>query len=842
MKLKRLINLTFLFWHLCAVFINHPFSFLSGRLMAACMLCRRVPRLRCLPGLRKDLTKAQHVHVKRVDETDDQESKNGALQHQGTPAHEGYRLCYNPSSYHSVCDSATSGSQTDNDEDDCLSTVAPSFWQQSNRYSVSCSRHLSSSKNTLLDLAFNKGSQHESPSVSLYHRKPIQPDVKVDTRAFLKCRPEYASMSLDLTQQPQQIEWEEALLLLQKVTVLKGSLKPSDVSQFLVRLSCLHPDRMSLVRSDQRFIMLLRYSVENLRLFTPVQLLEVLQSFVWLDIPSAHTILGLLEAELCSRADQMSLHQLLLAADLWRSIRRPVPQFLQHLYHSVNLCIKQVRVPELVQLSYIIGESRKCPTALIRPVEQLVMLNLHQLYPEEVGTVCLGLFKSQTSISDAAVTHIVDKAHSFVDEMSDFAMVNVLKYLRFSYLYHRVWLEAMAWEVPRRAHRMGVQGLMHVALACSALHCRNDKILMAIAERVPLLVPHCRSKDSCKLLWAFGTLGFLPVLSPSYYPSLTEALRQKKVEFQQYPEHLLTGLLGLAFVSQFPEDLIALALSPEFVNMAVKSTQLELKKDLFTLDGAVALELPQWTGPRLSCELREEVAEMLWKFALSDVCQKTEVQEAESALQDLLGGEKFVCKRMILPHTRSIDLEVHLDSNGQPIPVNPVSKATISPESSPSKFPSHQGWERMNIGVTITDELLAQLINTKNTTEPLSPTPMVKTTLLHRIQPDEGGSLFDTGLVLTSDITKALTRPSSLSSAPKDINGTVKLAIQVSSRNHYCYQSKQLLGLHAMKRRHLELAGYRVVELSHQEWFPMLRKSRTEKMAYLHCKVYNSLY
>lgn len=138
-------------------------------------------------------------------------------------------------------------------------------------------------------------------------------------------------------------------------------------------------------------------------------------------------------------------------------------------------------------------------------------------------------------------------------------------------------------------------------------------------------------------------------------------------------------------------------------------------------------------------------------------------------------------------------------------------------------------------------ELLAQLINTKNTTEPITPTPMVKTTVLQQIQPDEGGSLFDTGLVLTSDITKALIRPSSLSSAPKDIDGTVKLAIQVSSRNHYCYHSKQLLGLHAMKRRHLKLAGYRVVELSHHEWFPMLRKSRAEKMAYLHCKVYNSL-
>ncbi len=812
--------------------------------MAACVLCRRVPRLRYLPGLRKDITKAQHVYVKLEDETDDREGKGGVLQHQEAFPQGGYRLYYNPSSYHhSVWNAATSRSQTDNDEDEqCLSTLAPSFWQQSNRYSVSCSRHLSSSKNTLLDLAFNKCPEPETPSVSVYHREPILPDVKVDARAFLKCRPGYAATTLDLTQRPHSIEWEEALPLLQKVTVLKGSMKPSDVSQFLVKLSRLHPDRLSLVRSDKRFVVLLRYSVEHLRLFTQLQLLEVLQSFVWLDMPSAHTILGLYEAELSRRADQMSLHQLLFAADLWRCIGKQVPQFLQHLYDSVRLYLGQMSVTELVQLLYIMGEDRQCPRDLIHPVEQLLMRHLQQLYPEEVGTVCLGLFKSQTSISEGAVNRIVDKAHSCVEEMSDFAMVNVLKFLRFSYLYHRAWMEAMAQEVPRRAHRMGVKGLMHVALACSALHYRNDNILMAIAERVPSLVPHCRSKDSCKLLWAFGTLGFLPVQSPNFYPSLTEALRQRKAEFQRYPEHLLTGLLGLAFVSQFPEDLVALALSPDFVNLALKSTQLELKKDLFTLDGAVALELPQWTGPRLSCELREKVAEMLWKFAQSDVCQKPEVQEAESALQDLLGGEKFVCKRMILPHTRSIDLEVHLDSTGQPIHLNPASHtAALSPENSSSKCSSHQGWGRMNVGVTITEELLAQLINTKNATEPLTPSPKVKPTSLHRVEPDEDGRLFDTELVLTSDLAESLTKPSSLGSALQDSKGTVKLAIQVSSRNHYCYHSQQLLGLHAMKRRQLKLAGYKIVEISHQEWFPLLRKGRAEKLAYLHCQVYNSL-
>uniref|UniRef100_A0A3B3UYR8 FAST kinase domains 5 n=1 Tax=Poecilia latipinna TaxID=48699 RepID=A0A3B3UYR8_9TELE len=652
--------------------------------MATRVLCRRVCSL---PGWRRSLTQGQHIHTKTREEISDQEENKNVSD---VSSQSGYKLFYNPSSYHVARTSANSPCQMDSSEEEQF--FSASFWQQSNHYSVSCSRHLSSSKNTLLDLALNKASETEVPSVSSYNRKPVTPDVKVDTRAFLKCRPEYASLSLDLTQRPQPVEWVELLPLLQKVSVLRGRMKPADVLQFLLELSKLHPDKMPLLQSDQRFVMLLRYSVEHLRLFSELQLLEVLQSFVWLEIPSSHTVLEVYEAELSRRANQLTLHQLLLAADLWRCIRRQVPQFLQRLFESVHLYLGQVGVPELVHLLYIIGEGRHCPKDLIYIIQPLIMRHLAQMHPEEVGVVCLGLFKAQTSLPEGAVSRIVDKAVSVVTEMGDFAMVNVLKYLRFSYLFHRTWLEAMEREVPQRAHRMGVQGLMHVTLTCSALHYRSDSILTSIAERVPSLVPHCRSKDSSKLLWAFATLGFLPAQNQSFYPSLTDALRQRKAEFQQYPEHLLTGLLGLAFVSQFPEDLVTLALSPEF----------------------------------------------------SDVCLKPEVLEAES------------------------------------------------------------------------------------------------------LPPDEDGRVFDSVLDFTNDMIETLTKPSRNNrthrdSVRQDIKDSVKIAVQISNRNHYCIQSQQLLGLHSMKRRHLKIAGYRVVELSHWEWFSMLRKSRAQKLAYLHCKIYDGL-
>ncbi len=62
----------------------------------------------------------------------------------------------------------------------------------------------------------------------------------------------------------------------------------------------------------------------------------------------------------------------------------------------------------------------------------------------------------------------MDRAVVEVEDMSDFGIVNVMKLMRFSYLDHLPWLEAMGSEVPRRAPHMEVQGLMHIVLACSA--------------------------------------------------------------------------------------------------------------------------------------------------------------------------------------------------------------------------------------------------------------------------------------------------------------------------------------------------------------------------------------
>ncbi|XP_073697011.1 FAST kinase domain-containing protein 5, mitochondrial [Garra rufa] len=726
-------------------------------------------------------------------------------------------LVCNPSAYYQrpTARSSTVG-RSETEELSCNLPLNPALRQQCSAYSISGSHLLSSTKN------LNRGAV-PTPNVTK------EPSINGNPRAFQKCRPEYQNMTHDPSQRSSTVDLNEALLVLHKFTVQKNNMGPSDVTNFLSKLGQIAQEQTTVVRGDKQFYTLLRYSVEIMQNFTTPQLLDALRAFVNLGLPQSHSILGFYETELSQRASEMELHQLLLAADCWRCIGRSVPHYLKRLYDNISHKFNQMGVPELVQLLYIIGEGRRCPDTLVQPLESLLMRHLYQLKPEELGAVCLGLFKSQRSLSERATRRLMDRALYVVEDMSDFSIVNVMKLMRFSYLDHLPWLDAMGSEVPRRAPRMEVQGLMHVVLACSALHYRDDRILLAVAKQLPNVVNQCRSKDAAKLLWAFGTLGVLPEQSPQLYPCLTTILRERQAEFQPYPQHLLTGLLGLAFAGLLPEDLLSLALSEEFVNRACNSQELELKKDLFTLDGTVGLELPESTVPRLSLAIREEVTKLLWDFAQSDICQKPEVLEAEDVLRNLLGGEMFVRKHMILPHLRSIDLEVHLDQNDQPVSVS----------SEPcQENPTSQNVDARLSGVSITDDLLAQLTNTRKT--PVQASNQVNQKI-NRAEPvRERESIFNVGIDLTDDLLMTLTKSRKRSPRLDDSKPSIqRLAVQVTHRNHYCYRTKQLLGLYALKRKHLALAGYRVVELPHWEWFPLLRRSHAEKLAYLHCKIFS---
>ncbi|NXP60308.1 FAKD5 protein, partial [Chloropsis cyanopogon] len=784
--------------------------------MATVLMCRRLPRLGGVTALSTTAKRGSSRSKK------EKRDEPGAAK-PGTEAGatiqllkpQDYRVLYNPAAYAK----GRAGSQQHGDRDSSQALgdtfTGPGTAQDPQTFSPASSQALSPVRSrpkpkssTLLEQTI-LATLYKEEAEKL---KREMHDSKEDPRMFQKGRPEYRSLSCDSAEPAQTLPAEEGDSILQSVAGCEDG--PGILRDYFLGLSRLPAERRAALLPDPRFGALCHRAVTAIRLFSTPDLIQILKACVPLALPASHPLLDACEAEFCRRAWDMGLEQLLLVADCWRCLERSVPSYLGILFSYANLHWQELTLPQFVQLLYIVGEGRRSPADLARKVESTILKHLDAFSLEELGAVCLGLFKSLSGISEHVMRRIADRVSLQMEDMSTYALVNVLKMLRYTRMDHPPLMRELGRVIPARIPATNIQGIMHITLTYSALHFFDEDVLAAVATSLPSKVSYCRSKDAAKFLWSFGCLDYEPPNEEEFYSSLIKQLHAKLHEFRKFPEHLLTALLGLAFVKRFPEELIDFALREEFLQRT-RGSKYELNKDLFTLGKSVEIECPTYQGKRLTPQLCQEFTEMVSSFAEREIYTRSEIVEATSLLESMLGGPEYVKNHMILPHTRSSDLEVRLATDGRPIPFNsedPVAAKKLK-----------------GMGVSLTDDLMSQLIQGRAQ----SPTEVGNEARIPRQErgdrtgaPCLGGTI-SAGATSQAEPQAGLWQP-----------GEVRLALQVSNRNHFCYGSRRLLGLHCLKRRQLRLLGYEVVEIPFWEWFPLLKRTRSEKLSYLHYKVF----
>lgn len=702
--------------------------------------------------------------------------------------------------------------------------------------SSSSSRRILTTSSALLGLEFSGASASKASTLKPGSRRAMkvdEEDVEVfdsfeDPRVFLQLRPEYQLHSYNKSEPCQPLSVSEVELILHKVRVYQDNLQPQTIADYFCKLSSTPAEQQPVLLSSASFALLCQLSVKNIQLFDTPDLINILKAFASLGIPHSHSMLDVYETRFCHKVWSMSLDQLLLVADLWRYLGRRVPRFFKIFFSYLNLHWKDLSLSQLIHLIYIIGESRQVPQDLMQKLESLILKYIDCINLEEAGTICLGFFKSSSSLSEFVMRKIGDLACADMQHLSSYALVNILKMFRFTHVDHVNFMKQFGQIAPQRVPSLGIQGVMHLTLACSSLRILDEGVMNAVAASLPPRVAYCRSKDVAKFLWSFGTLNYKPPNAEEFYSSLISEIHRKMPEFNRYPEHLLTCLLGLAFSEYFPIELINFALSPGFIRLAQERSKFELTKELYTLDGSVGIECPDYRGNRLSSHLQQEGSEILWNLARKDMNSKPEFLEALFLLETMLGGPKYIKHHMILPHTRSSDLEVQLDVNMKPLPFN----REAAPTEDIAKL------RLKHVGVSLTDDLMNRLLRGKSggyfQGEIESETGQQPMELEKKAAIPSGTSLYNV-TDRSGAMEMAALCPPICMQAPQ-----VKLAIQLTNKNQYCYGSRDLLGLHNMKRRQLSRIGYRVVELSHWEWLPLLKRTRLEKLAFLHEKVFTS--
>ncbi|XP_077334153.1 FAST kinase domain-containing protein 5, mitochondrial [Lithobates pipiens] len=659
-------------------------------------------------------------------------------------------------------------------------------------------RFLTKDKKVVLNLDHGASPRYRKhPKNSLYDDIEVY-NTKQVPRAFQQHRPEYKLMCYN-SERLMETSTEEAESILQRVGV---GLTPSEVSEFLEKLSYFPKKNLVDVQNFYRKLNILcNYSVSNLRLYTNSEIIRILGAFVRLEISTSHPLLKKYEQEFCLRVWNFSTNELLVVADSFRYMSFNVPKFLDIMYSCMQLRCFELNLPQLMQLIYVVGEGRHMPPDLLEKIEPMVLKYHTSLNLEEIGMVCLGFFKTGNGLSNDLMKRFGDILVENIEQIGNNALVSVLKMFRFARVIHMPFLRQVGKAASKRVPEMAMQAIMHCVLTFAALHVFDEDLMAAVALAIPDRVSYCRTKDLAKFLWSFGVFKYEPPNSDLFYSVLINQIRNILEKFERFPEHFLTCLMGLVFCQQFPLDLIDVALSKKFILQSTKISLYDLKKDLFTIAVSVEIECPQYTGNTISSEFRKEVTDMLVELSSQDIYTKREVIEAGIMLNEVLGGQQYVKEHMILPHTRSKDFEVHLDMNGKPVAINSV----VAKPARPFIKSRH---------VKISDDLISKLTNASSKNSDVENPNIVE------------------------DLSNCPGEKREDTTCHSEV---IKLAIQVTNHNYYLCYSKQLVGLHALKRRQLRKLGYVVVEVPYWEWFPLVTRTKPEKLAYLHHKVFSSV-
>ncbi|XP_071794157.1 FAST kinase domain-containing protein 5, mitochondrial-like [Asterias amurensis] len=85
-------------------------------------------------------------------------------------------------------------------------------------------------------------------------------------------------------------------------------------------------------------------------------------------------------------------------------------------------------------------------------------------------------------------------------------------------------------------------------------------------------------------------------------------------------------------------------------------------------------------------------------------------------------------------------------------------------------------------------------------------------------------------------MSSEVSRLNTITEKPKD--NIQRLAVLFSPKAHYRLRSRDLLGVHVMKRRQLSKIGYRIVEIPFYEWIPLMKASEENRQDYLKNQIF----
>ncbi|XP_014665370.1 PREDICTED: FAST kinase domain-containing protein 5-like isoform X2 [Priapulus caudatus] len=463
---------------------------------------------------------------------------------------------------------------------------------------------------------------------------------------------------------------------------------------------------------------------------------------------------------------------LLLVADIWHLMAVKPIQYMQAMLNLFDIdteTFAALSTPQLVHLTYFVGNVRGGPKSLLSSIETRLENVIEDLSVSEIGLVCHALFKSSYSIcSTTLLQKIGNKVQKDFSELDIYSSVSILKQFRYSGFYQPSFFAALElYLTDEHVEKLNLVAISHYAVTFASFRYWNEKIFNAFVNKfisvasVPRkLVPfskkvqelhpsvRARCKDIAKLLWAVTSMNH-PCEHLNFDAVALDEVQSRVAtgEMDWFPHYLIDCLHSLAMRGIFPYDLISLVLSTDYLKK-IKAALYEPRRQLFVLDGSIGIECQDYTGNRLPPSFKDQLPAAITGTDGFELKAKVGLTDIMQCLSDLLGGKTFIHCRSIIPHFKTADIIIHVDSAGHPLAVK---------QGHASK--AHQ----RDLAVPLSDNMLHGLLGR-------IPAPEKSPAVENR-----------------------------------------KLAVEVLGQNQCVRDRNVLLGLNRMKMRQLEKLGYKVI-------------------------------
>lgn len=440
---------------------------------------------------------------------------------------------------------------------------------------------------------------------------------------------------------------------------------------------CKHTDTCI---SNGKFDSFINAFTEKCFEFNDNQLSEALQCLIRLpECPSSSTrnfveCWNSLDDNCVERLKNWQTDHILYVCDLWYQLKlAKLNTYNWHAIRKLGRKLQQLSPQQLVQSMFYCNLLRE-PMVEIFDFEHNLAKHIGRLSLDEIGVMCMGFFKTQTSIkSSDLVSTIIERLCTELGTVSNITCVNVMKTLRYSHKpHHDVLITDILDRIVPQISRFNLLTCLHVALMGSSLQMCHPKSLRLIVERFYREINAARLKDMERISFLIGLYDFETEtgIEMDLCHRIAVELKTRVPEISRHPRVFVSCLHYLTMKGVADAELISSALDANFVKMTYGKNVL-LGRELFSLDGYAHINMAgTYNGNRLTDKQRALMGKMLTHY-LPNRDGKYKLAATDTFLLEIKEAIEKTVKHCQMAHALP-----HFDRADNIIAYNPVSRET----------------------------------------------------------------------------------------------------------------------------------------------------------------------